>query len=314
MNADQGTARRWQGYTHQELYDMLHTGPGGSAAGTAADRWSGLSSSLADIQQDISAGVTASGAAWTGGAADAARDALGPLGDWARQASNAAEVMRVSTELQGSLLGRARADMPAPVPVTAERPSGLTTTIAHLFGAQTDYEIQEAASNAATQKAYQVMLDYESGTQDNTETLGEFGLPPELVVDTAPITSAGPVRVHAATTEVPAPRTATVRVTAQPAADAAGPTAADRPGTVEISASTSGDPAAPTGTATVEVTTPAGSAELHATLDDHTASLSVRATPAAGAPSTGYLVAAENAFGDPPLVSPAVIGADQPHP
>ena len=48
---------RWQGYSHQQLYDMLHSGPGSQAAGTAVDRWSGLSGALADIQQDIMASL-----------------------------------------------------------------------------------------------------------------------------------------------------------------------------------------------------------------------------------------------------------------
>ena len=49
---------RWQGYSHQELYTMLHAGPGPAAAGATADRWSTMAGALSDIQQDISAGVT----------------------------------------------------------------------------------------------------------------------------------------------------------------------------------------------------------------------------------------------------------------
>lgn len=190
VGSQSGSGNRWQGYSHQELYDMLHSGPGGGAAGTAADQWSGLSSALADIQQDISSGISNSGASWVGAAADSAYDALGPLGDWAEQASTAAEVMRVSAELQGNLLGKARADMPAPVPVDAEAPHGYSSLISQIFGGQLDYEIQEAAANAAEQRAYQVMAAYESGTSDNTATLGDFGQPPNLVVDTHPITAA----------------------------------------------------------------------------------------------------------------------------
>jgi hypothetical protein len=178
-----GTGHRWQGYSHQELYDQLHSGPGSSAAGVTANRWSGLSGALADIQADISTGVARSGATWEGAAGDSARAALGPLGDWARQASDAADIMRMSTEDQADLLAKARADMPKPVPVTAESPGGLQTALAHLFGGQTDYEAQEAASNAAAQRAYQVMADYEANSDANTTTLGEFGEPPQVVVD-----------------------------------------------------------------------------------------------------------------------------------
>ncbi|HJP78159.1 MAG TPA: PPE domain-containing protein [Pseudonocardiaceae bacterium] len=182
MGTNAGTDNRWQGYSHQELYDALNSGPGAEAATPAVDTWAGLSRTLDELQQDIGAGVRASGASWEGEAADRARDALGPLGDWAQQASSAADMMRVSTEYQAGLLAKARADMPAPVPVTAEQPNGLVTALQHLIGEQTDHEIQEAAANAAEQQAFQVMAQYESGTVDNTATLGDFGQPPELVV------------------------------------------------------------------------------------------------------------------------------------
>jgi hypothetical protein len=155
-----------------------------------------MSDALAEIQQSITAGVAASGATWEGSAADAARFALAPLGDWAEQAAMAADTMRMSTELQGNLLGKARSDMPPPMPVTAEQPDGAVTTIAHLFGFQTDYEIQESSSNAAEQKAFQVMAEYEAGTTENTSTLGDFGTPPPLEVDTSAITAAGPPKAR----------------------------------------------------------------------------------------------------------------------
>jgi hypothetical protein len=177
---------RWQGYSHQELYDMLHSGPGSAAAGSVADRWSSMAGALSDIQQEIAAGVTASGATWDGSAADSARGAIGPLGEWAQQASTAADVMRISTELQGDLLAKARADMPAPVAVPQQ-----PAQVAQVVTAQVDYEVAEMASQVAAQQAYQVMAQYESATGDNTSTLGDFGEPPSLVMDTTPIT--GPV-------------------------------------------------------------------------------------------------------------------------
>jgi hypothetical protein len=177
---------RWQGYSHQEIYDMLHSGPGAAASGGVADQWSELAGALTDIQQELNAGVRGSGATWAGTAGDAARDALGPLGEWAQQASTAADVMRISTELQGDLLGKARVAMPAPVPVP-QQPG----QIGQLLSAQIDYEVAEMANQVAEQQAYLVMAQYEAATDDNTSTLGDFGEPPSLVVDTTPIT--GPV-------------------------------------------------------------------------------------------------------------------------
>lgn len=203
LGTNAGTDNRWQGYSHQELYDLLNSGPGAEAATPVVDTWAGLSRTLDELQHDIGAGVRASGASWEGLAADRARDAIGPLGDWAQQASSAADMMRVSTELQAGLLAKARADMPAPVPVTAEQPNGLVTALQHLIGEQTDHEIQEAAANAAEQQAFQVMAQYESGTVDNTATLGDFGQPPELVVvNTGPAVT-NHTRVHALHTAPP---------------------------------------------------------------------------------------------------------------
>lgn len=175
--------QRWQGYSHEQLYQMLHSGPGGSAAGPVADRWAAMSDALSDIQQGINAGVTGSGATWVGSAGDTARGQLGPLGEWAQQAASGAEVMRISTELQADLLGKARAAMPVPAP-TPVPPSPM----ARLVGAQVDYEAAELDQQVAQEVAYQVMAQYEAATSDNTSTLGDFGQPPALAIDTSPIT------------------------------------------------------------------------------------------------------------------------------
>jgi hypothetical protein len=202
VGRENGSGNRWQGYSHQELYDMLHAGPGSAAAGSVADRWSAMAGALGDIQQEIVAGVSASGATWDGSAADSARGAIGPLGDWAQQASTAADVMRISTELQGDLLAKARADMPVPVAVP-QQPG----QVAQLVTAQVDYEVAEMAGQVAAQQAYQVMAQYEGATSDNTSTLGDFGEPPSLIVDTTPIT--GPV--VATSVRAPAPVRSVVR-------------------------------------------------------------------------------------------------------
>lgn len=173
---------RWQGYSHEELYSMLNSGPGGQAAGPAADRWAGLAKALIDIQDDISSGIQSSGATWVGSAGNAARSALGPLGDWANEASTAATVMRLSTEVQGELLGNARAEMPAPIPVQQQ-----SSPIGQVIGRQFDDEVAELIRLAAEQLAFHVMAKYEADTVENTKNLVAFPPPPRLVVDPTPI-------------------------------------------------------------------------------------------------------------------------------
>ncbi|MCK2238347.1 MULTISPECIES: PPE domain-containing protein [unclassified Crossiella] len=175
---------RWQGYSHAELYGQLHNGLGPAASAASITRWSDMSAALADIDADIKQALGNSRADWTGKAAEAADAALHPLAQWARDAQAGAEVMRVSAELQAEYVGKARADMPAPKEVSAEKPNPLVTGVVHLFGGQTDYEIQEAAQSAAEQRAFEVMEVYQTTTAANVSTLGQFSKPPELHLDT----------------------------------------------------------------------------------------------------------------------------------
>ncbi|MCP2260453.1 PPE family protein [Streptoalloteichus tenebrarius] len=181
---------RWRGYTHEELYAQIHAGPGAAASASSVSRWAELTRALGEIDSDLSAALERCGGSWEGAAAEAARAGLTPLGQWACDARGGAEVMRLSAELQADYVSKARADMPQPVPVTAEEPSAAVTGLVHLFGGQTDYERQEAAADAAEQRAFEVMATYESSTRSNTSTLGEFSPPPEVVVATPAVTVA----------------------------------------------------------------------------------------------------------------------------
>jgi hypothetical protein len=189
---------RWQGYSHEELYRQLHTGPGPGASHGAATRWSALATALADIDADVRKGVMNSHSEWSGSAGDSARDGLHPLSNWAQQAASSADVMRVSHELQAEYVSSARAEMPPPVPVAAEEPSGLMTGLTHLLGAQTDYEIAEAASDAAEQRAFDVMKAYQANTEANTATLGEFTSPPPVAAGIAPLAGAAGIAARQA--------------------------------------------------------------------------------------------------------------------
>lgn len=174
---------RWTGYSHEELYEKIHSGPGPGASHASVARWVGVSNALTEINAELQAGVLRSGAQWEGGAADRARAGINPLASWADSASAGADVMRVSTEMQADYIAKARADMPPPVKVTAEDPGGLLTGLTHLVGGQTDYEQQEKAHDAAEQRAREVMTTYASSTTSNTSTLGQFHQPPQLVIN-----------------------------------------------------------------------------------------------------------------------------------
>ncbi|WP_243792065.1 PPE domain-containing protein [Saccharopolyspora gloriosae] len=204
---------RWQGYRHEELYEQIHQGPGADGSTDSVRRWSELTRTLGNIDGDLAAALNSAMSGWQGAAADNARGGLRPLGDWALQAQQAAELMRDRTEQQAAFVGKARADMPQPQPMTTEDPGTAITGLVHLFGGQTDYEVQEAKQNAAEQRAFEVMRTYESSTQANTTSLASFTPPPQVVVD-GPTTSPGApktwqqpgITISWGGTPVPAPR------------------------------------------------------------------------------------------------------------
>ncbi len=187
---------RWQGYSHEELYERIHAGPGAAASHTSIERWAGVSAALSEINDDLHRGISKSGAHWQGKAAEQAAAGMNPLAAWADGARGGADVMRYSAELQADHIAKARADMPAPVQVTAEQPGALITGITHLFGGQTDHEKQEAAADSAERRAREVMATYASSTTANTSTLGQFSQPPQLQINASGVTSSGGPGVH----------------------------------------------------------------------------------------------------------------------
>jgi hypothetical protein len=181
---------RWQGYSHHELFQQIHQGPGADASTDSIRRWTELARALGEIDTGMAAALTSAMADWQGEAAENAREGLRPLHEWAQQAQQAAEVMRQCAEHQADFVSRARADMPPPVTVTAEDPGEAVSLLTHLFGGQTDYETEEARHHAAEQRAFDVMRSYESSTTANTTSLASFNSPPRVVVD-APTAASG---------------------------------------------------------------------------------------------------------------------------
>lgn len=204
---------RWQGYSHKELYDRIHAGPGASASFASMERWAGVSAALSEINDDLHQGITLSGAKWSGQAADMAQAGLNPIAAWADSARTGSDVMRYSAELQANHISKARADMPAPVVVSAEQPGALVTGITHLFGGQTDHEKQEAAQDAAERRAREVMSTYASSTTANTSTLGQFSQPPQLQISGTGVTHGGGANIGTAGVWAVGPRGTTGGVT-----------------------------------------------------------------------------------------------------
>ncbi|RRO12775.1 PPE domain-containing protein [Saccharopolyspora rhizosphaerae] len=174
---------RWQGYRHAELHAQINEGPGAHASTDSVRRWSELTRALGEIDGGLAAATAAARSGWRGEAADSAHAGVRPLGEWAVLAQQASEVMRERAEQQAEHISKARRDMPPPVQVTSEDPGTAVAALAHLFGGQTDYEVQEARQHAAEQRAFDVMRNYEAATQATTTSLASFAPPPQVVVD-----------------------------------------------------------------------------------------------------------------------------------
>ncbi|MBB5954566.1 hypothetical protein FHS29_001136 [Saccharothrix tamanrassetensis] len=191
---------RWRGYTHPDLHRMINEGPGVAASRPVEDGWKGLSDALAEVDESIHAALAKLGAKWEGSTADETQVALSPLGQWAGDAKQGSDTMKTSAQLQGDYIADARKEMPEPVMVTTEAPStgekilgvlGGPAGMIHVIKQQQDHEAQEAAQDNAEAKAVEVMNNYQSSSEWNSDTLGEFVPPPQVVIDTPPPAGAG---------------------------------------------------------------------------------------------------------------------------
>jgi hypothetical protein len=171
-------AARWRGYTHEELYTLLHQGSGAAASAAPSRRWAELSATLSDVGQDLNHALSRVG--WSGPAASAAQERLAVLADWANENGASAAAMRESVETQGDHIARARADMPAPADTPTAQPDPTAAPAMQLVAVQTDHEPAEAASASGEQRAFEVMAAYERDTNTNTGALATFQRPGEL--------------------------------------------------------------------------------------------------------------------------------------
>lgn len=149
--------KRWRGFTHEELYRLLHEGPGAGASADPGRRWAELSSTLADVGQDLATALDSSGSGWVGRAAGRAYERLAPLAAWAITAGETAAGMRVAVENQGDYVAKARADMPAPENAPQQQPDPTIAPAIQVLGAQNDPEPIEAARSSGEQRAFEVM-------------------------------------------------------------------------------------------------------------------------------------------------------------
>jgi hypothetical protein len=179
--ADPGEAARWRGYTHKELYQMLHDGPGAGASASPSRRWAEISATLTEVGQDLKKALELTNTAWEGRAAGAAYDRLATTVVWAENAGASAATMRTAVEDQGDHIAKARADMPVPEGVTPVAPDPAVAPAMQVLQTQVDAEPAETASSSAEERAVEVMNAYETNTKATTTSLATFETPQKLL-------------------------------------------------------------------------------------------------------------------------------------
>jgi hypothetical protein len=173
---------RWQGYSHDELYQLLHDGPGATASALPIQRWTEIASTLADVDADLRGALTRSADGWRGSAASVAYERLSTLANWADSASENAGAMRDATQRQADNIAKARADMPAPTKVPPASPDPTAAPVMQLLTLQGDQETPDAAASAGEQTAHDVMTTYQLNTESTVQALGNFVAPERVAV------------------------------------------------------------------------------------------------------------------------------------
>jgi hypothetical protein len=168
---------RWQGFSHKELYRLLHEGTGPTASAEPSRRWADIASTLGEVGQDLQAAIDRSGSGWAGAAAGAAYGVLAPLASWAQSTGESATGMRTRVETQGDFLATARAAMPVPEDAPAAAPDPTVAPAVQVIASGTDAEPLEHAASTSAQKAFEVMTAYQHSTDANTGGLAEFSSP-----------------------------------------------------------------------------------------------------------------------------------------
>ena len=175
---------RWQGFSHEDLYKMLHDGPGAAASAEPSRRWAEVASTLTEIGQDLKKALDLTGDGWTGPAAGAAYERLSTTVEWAATTGAGAATMRTSVEDQATHIAKARAAMPKPEGAPAAAPDPTVAPVVTVIQTQTDAEAAEAAASAAHETAVAVMTAYENDTNTTTAALATFTAPEPLLPNT----------------------------------------------------------------------------------------------------------------------------------
>ncbi|CCH27522.1 PPE domain-containing protein [Actinosynnema sp. NPDC047251] len=119
----------WMKFSHQDLYNMVHTGVDLKAAGSAQADWAAVGKALDEVQGLLAKAITQSQQAWSGESADRAREALESVEKWALNTSGHADNVAkcIGDEIQHVETARQMMPAPSPAPPTITPVTGGVT-------------------------------------------------------------------------------------------------------------------------------------------------------------------------------------------
>lgn len=169
----------WRGLTHQQVYGLVHAGPGPYVSDAAITAWSDAQTALRSIDADLAAAMAKAGD-WEGAAADATRGGLTPLGSWAVGAAHAAERAAITVQQHQEQVATVRAALPEPGP----DPNGLSP-FSFKGPGTAPREVQAVANAELAAQAFHVMDTYAANTGLIQHWAPPWAAPPTVTVAVA---------------------------------------------------------------------------------------------------------------------------------
>jgi hypothetical protein len=104
----------WMTYTHEQLYNMVHTGVNLAGAQAAATNWQKIGEDIAGVRTSLLKAVEDSSVGWDSESARLARDGLTEVTNWVDDTANYAGKVAAAITTETSNVEAARAAMPPP--------------------------------------------------------------------------------------------------------------------------------------------------------------------------------------------------------
>lgn len=171
----------------QQLYDMVHNGPGAAGAEPAIHSLTGLASIMGGSSGRIQAALSGSGVSWQGQAADAATSAMQRMGQWAEHggqvSGTGSDKIQDYASSFADLQSKVLAPTPVPSPTSWESPS-------NIIGNTYDYAQAVVKNHQAETQAHAALEAHEQNTRRALAGFPDTDTVP-VVTNAAPVAPSG---------------------------------------------------------------------------------------------------------------------------